>query len=483
MAAAIVCVLTGCAHTKQQALASIPEQHRAYSDCNPGSDRMKRMWELAETLERAGLLHSAMFFSSSIANDPNAPQRVEAIRTLVRLQEIQGDVILAPSMLQKVMTDPGAPTLPEDVTPRMALLRAQISWRKSRHDEALSLLALVPADHRDFLHAERLRAAVLSDPRMTPAPRPVEAITILERVERHPNADATVRAETRLALARLHYASGHFAEARRLFSEAATSPSLTADASLGRAFSELQLEEWTNAAQSARAAQEQGASNEAQLVEAMALHFAGQGEDAERALERLEAAPESPTDWERVTPVDALERATTGERLSPREKRVLLESGRLQKGLRMLASFEAEIATILAVDGWRGTAYQQEFLDYLHANAGVLREACGRTAQQHLLRERQEHAGFRAAGRVVAIEVALSRRDLDAAIARTERLEKELPGHPEVLFRLAALKQARAEGLDGPAAEAARAEVQVLIKRLLEDTSFPRREEALRYLE
>ncbi|HEY1086664.1 MAG TPA: hypothetical protein VGE37_03180, partial [Archangium sp.] len=337
--------------------------------------------------------------------------------------ERQDDVLLIPSMLQKYMTEPGAPVLPPDDAARVAFLRAQISWRKGRHDEALALLALVPAEHRDFLRAERLRAGVLSDPRMTSGPRPAEAIAILERVERHPNADTAVRAEMQLALARLHYAAGHFAEAKRRFSE------------------------------------------------------------AERVLARLEAEPESSTNWEKVTPAVAFERATSGEGLSPREKRVLLEYGRFQSSLRLLASFEAEIATILAVDGWKGTAHQQELLDYLHANAGVIREACGRSAQLRLINARQEHAGFRSAGRVVAIEVALARRDLDAAIERTERLEKELPSHPDVLFRLAALKQARAEALGGPAAEGARAEVLQLIKRLLEDASFSRREEAQRYLE
>lgn len=487
MTALIACALAGCAHTKQQALDAIPEQHRAYVNSPRGLEQTKRTWDLAQTLERAGLLHSAMIFASSVASERSAPQRVEALSAIVRLQERRGDDFLAPSMLNKFMTEPGAPTLPPDDAAHVAFLRAQISWRRARHEEALSLLALVPPEHRDFLRAERLRAGVLSDPRLTPAPRPADAISILARVERHPNADATVRAETQLALARLHYAVGHFTEARRLFLEAAASPSLAADAALGRAYSELQLAEWMNAAQSARTALEHGASNEARLVEALALHFGGKSEDAERVLAQLEAEPEVATDWEQVTPAIAYERAVSGDGVSPREKRVLLEDKRLQKGLRMLASFEAEIATVIAVDGWRGTAHEQELLDYLHANAGLIREACGNTVRLRLLGARREHAGYRAVGRVVAIEVALARRDLDAAIDRTAKLKAELvePSfpHTDVMFRLAALKQARAEVMDGPEAEVARAEVQQLIKRLLDDASFPRREEAQRYLE
>lgn len=81
--------------------------------------------------------------------------------------------------------------------------------------------------------------------------------------------------------------------------------------------------------------------------------------------------------------------------------------------------------------------------------------------------------------------MALARRDLSTAIARTESVVSRMPAKDaptsELLFRLMALKQARAEALKGPEAEKAHAEVVALLERLVDQhPSFDRLEEARR---
>lgn len=481
----VLLTLAGCAHTapanERATLEAVATLHRDLQapETTP-AERWEREWQLTQALERAKLPLLAFVYRVGIAKAKGHPHQREALQAIVRHQEATQDDSIESGVVSKLSGGPDAPALLGDEAARVAWVRARTAFRKGELTEAHALAARVPRSHRDFARAVILRAIILSDARWKPAPRTDEAIALLEELLSREVSPPALRGHALLTLARLAHAQRRFAEAMRWYGQAAELREPEAEE---RGWTALQLHDWPRALERARAAS--GTSLEASLVEALALHYAGDSAAAEAAIARIAAAPTSSTNWEETTPEVALARVLDASAGLLEEERAALRTARFQAAVRSMRSYEAEAAFVRQVEQWKGKPLIDELAGYLESNAAVLRKYVGTSARIELLRVQRTRAATRSQAQVVSIEVALARRDVATAAARLEQLAALLlpgPARTEVLFRLAALKQAQAEVLEGSASDALRAEVVALIQQVLADATYPRLEEARAFL-
>jgi hypothetical protein len=493
-------VLTGCAHSQPQVarlaeLKTIAGLGKALEDPNqPPSARLEIEWQLAQALERAGLLNLAFLYSVSIERALKHPHRVDAVRSLIRSQEPRHDDLLVPAILKQMAEGDQAPELPPEETARLAWLRARIAFRIGKLQDVVSMCTSVPAQSPVFARCEYLRALALSDERLNSGAGTDEAIAILERLAQtitaaHENGDG-VRAQTLLALGRLAYRQQRWRNSVLWYRQAAKIPSVRARALVEQSSALLRLEEWDGAlALLTRDEVRDSAIPEAPLMEALAWHYAGRWIEVEAAMVRALAHDFSETvDWKTASAERALKALRTESGIAAGALKIFKTNLRLQRLLSSIGSFEAELETVNRVELWKESGLGARFARFLRLNLEALEKAAGHLALMELRSLQTEKTGTRDRLLMLGVEASLARKDVEFAIQRLESVLAKLPdtgpATSDTLFRLAALKQARAELLQGADAEEAKAEVALLIKRVLEgDASYERLEEARRFLD
>ena len=466
---AVPFLLAACAHLTPAEHPSIPASdarniatlEQGIATALPG--RLEEEWQLVTALENAGLLHLAYLYAVPLARAPGHPHHLEAYESLVRLQEPRHDDFLVPASLNALPPPAGlsAPALVQ-----LSFLRAQIAFRKGQLEEVLALTAQVPEGNAFFPRAQYLTAITLADPRLAGGARLEEALDVLTRLvpKLGPSRDANVRSMALLGLGRISYGLRRWAEAVRWYEAAAQLAPTRTEALFERSFASLQQGDWAHALAALSSPEVIAAGiAEAPVAEAMVLHFSGDDLGAEKVLASVKPS-------------------ASAQACEPRQ------NPRLAKADEVIASWQRELAVVENTAGWSGTATGTTFADFLRRNLdtlGKLREHLCSKASQFAQNNR---AMFASSADLLGIEVALGHRDLDLAIARAERVLAQFPreGAPtsELLFRLAALRQARAEVLSGADAEEERAQVSRLIGRILEgDQTWERLEEARHFLD
>lgn len=497
----LVCLLVACAHAPvsepgpkvvrsiapadRKVLAALVSQNESETEL---AARMEVEWKLVQALERTGLNHLAFVYGAPIVKASAHPHHLDAVEALLRLQPLSGDDLLAPSLLNQALSG-GAPAgLSAGAVARFAYLRARIAFRRGELDQVLSLTSQVPAASPVFALSQYVRAVVLADPRLTGGPRIREALTTLEALAgledtTQEKAEA-VRDQTLLALGRLHFGQGHWPEAVRWYERAAQRPAVRARAMFEQSYALMKQREWVRAAALLQRPEVRASGiAEAATAQAMALHYAGDAAGAERVLSTIR--PEDTVDWMTIEPARADDACRTGRSISAQTSALLKENHRLWGLYAFIKSLEDE--RLLVTTTWSG-APATSFEPYLTQNHASLRMA----GAQRCLRELQE-LQFQSRLAVdtatfLGIEVALAGRDLDLAIERAERLLPAMPvksvPRADLLFRIAALRQARAEAMKGPEAAEERAQVVRLIEEILAgDATFERYGEARGFLD
>lgn len=455
--------------------------------------RLEVEWELVPVLERAGLLNLAFIYATPLARAPAHPHHLDGLETLARLQALRQDDFLIPSIFNQYFEKPNPAVLSAPAMARVAWLRARIAFRRGQLADALALCTQVPAGAPVFARAQYLKAIVLADVRVEAGARSGEALTILEGLAgpADPKQEGAeqVREQALLALGRLAYGQKRWADSVRWYEQAAQLAPIRARALFEQSFAFIQQRDWASALARLRSGEVRNSGlTEASLTEAIALHYSGDAAAAEAALEQARH-PLDTVDWNEAEPARAADAWRTGRDVAPRPLALARENRRLTRLFASIESFELERRLVLDTAEWRGTGTAASFEKFLTLNLGTLQKVSAQLAHGEF-RELQRFSAFHAqAADIVGIEVALARRDLNGAIECAERtlspLESEGgPAASDVRFRLAALKQARAEVLTGADAAQEHAEVAQLIARILAgDQAWERLEEARRFVD
>lgn len=499
----LVCLLAACTHAPPKeerptlrAIApadrdAIAELRRINDTVADQSARLEAEWKLVQALEHAGLLNLAFIYVTAILRAPGHPHFLEAVEAQLRLQALRRDELLAPSILNNKLAH-GAPAgLSPQGTARLAYVRARIAFRKGELKNCLSLTSEVPPSSPVFARTQYQRAIALADPRLEGGARTDEAITTLEALaaleDPAQEERERVRDQTLLALGRLHYGARRWSDASRWYELAAKRPAVKARAMFEESFVRFQQRAWAAglALLQSREVRDSGIA-EAATAEAMALHFAGDQAGAERAIAAAQLHREGDTvDWTTAEAPRAEDACRTGRWLAPQTLALLQENHRIALVLANLEAFENErLAVTSAWQGEPATTFEM----YLTQNLGSLKLALGSMCLTELRNLERESGVATDVADLIGIEVALSARDLDRAIERAERMmnhmpEKSVP-RADLLFRLVALRQARAEVMTGPDAAAERTQIAKDLEEILAgDPSFERMEEARHFLD
>lgn len=466
---------------------------RELSSTDAFARRLEVEWELAHALERAGLLNLAFIYATPLARTPAHPHHLDGLETLARLQALRQDDFLIPSIFNQYFEKPNPAVLSAPAMARVAWLRARIAFRRGQHADALALCAQVPAGAPVFARAQYLKAIILADVRFEAGARSGEALTILERLARpaDPKQEGgeQVREQALLALGRLAYGQKRWADSVRWYEQATQLAPIRARALFEQSFAFIQQRDWASALARLRSSEVRNSGlTEASLTEAIALHYSGDPAGAEGALQKARH-PLDTVNWNEAEPARAAVAWRTGRDVAPQSLALAREDRRLARLFASIESFELERRLVLDTAEWRGSRTAEDFERFLTLNLGTLQKTSAVGAHNEF-KELQRFSAFHAqAADIVGIEVALARRDLNGAIECAERtlspLESEGgPAASDVRFRLAALKQARAEVLTGADAAQESAEVAQLIARILAgDQTWERLEEARRFVD
>ncbi|MDP1827412.1 MAG: hypothetical protein Q8L48_29350 [Archangium sp.] len=496
-------LITSCAHqpapspprpvriATADALAILALDRELSSSPEGAPRRFEAEWELVQALERAELLNLTFIYAVRLVRTPLHPHQVDGLETLARLQELRQDDFLIPSLFNTEFQKPSPPALSAPAMARVAWLRARIAFRRGKHADALALCAQVPAGAPVFARTQYLKAIMLTDVRVEGGAGAGEAATILERLagpaDPKQEGGEQVREQALLALGRLAYGQKRWADSVRWYEQAAQLAPIRARALFEQSFAFMQQRDWVSALARLRSGEVRNSGlTEASLTEAMVLHYSGDPAAAEVALEQARHGPET-VDWNEAEPARAADAWRTGRGVAPEPLALAREDRRLARLFASIESFELERRLVLDTAEWRGTGTAASFAQFLTQNLETLQKTSAILAHGEF-KELQRFSSFHAqAADLVGIEVALARRDLNGAIGCAERTLTALQGEggpvaSDLMFRLAALKQARAEVLTGAEAAQERLEVAQLIARILGgDQTWPRLEEARRF--
>lgn len=483
----LLLVLAGCAHHGGNQVATVfSDEAREISRLEARASPEMEL-ELVLALERARLFYLAFIDASALANS-ESPQRVMALETLVRLQEERQDDFFIPSLLERLSNEKRLGNLSSAAAARVTWLTARIAYRRGLFGQVVSLCEQVPSTSADFARAQYLMALALADDRLDAGAGLDRARSVLGRLAegvdaRQERAEA-VHAQSLLALGRLAYARREWSVSVAWYERAAKRPSVRSTALFEQSLALIRAGDFGRALELLRSDEVRQSGNpEVAVTEAMAAHFARDATSAEAALARARAAPR--VDWAKAESGLALDACRTGRDVSPMELKLARENPILLRLLASLESAENERRVVSQVEAWQRDSTGAAFDSLLRPNIDTLRQVADRFCLNTFRSQQAAVATSEGLAELVGIEVALARRDLDTAIARTELVVSRMPakGAPtsELLFRLMALKQARAEALKGPEAEEARAEVVTLLERIADqDPAFDRLEEARR---
>lgn len=445
------------------------------------------LWQLSGRFEQAGLFNLAFIYGASVAKGGSA-HRDEAIEALARLQEVRQDDFLIPSLLMKRFENATTPVVTAVAVDRVRWLLARIFFRRGALPQVVTVSGQSTPTNLDGLRCLYLEALAFADDRLDGAARRGEASRLLEQVLGGLDAKnldmEAMRPHVLLALGRLAFAQRQWSAAADWYERAAKHPRHAAVARLELAHVFIQQAAWARALWLLRQPEVRELGPTASLTEAIAAHFSGDGRGAEVALGRI-SAEGAPATWKDAAPTAAYEayRSTADSPLLRRVRANL----RVSRLMASLDSFEAERRVVAGVARWQGTATGTQFETWLRQNHEFLQQVAATVILKTLQEEEAADAVAAAQADLVGIEVALARRDLDVAIERTERVLAGSPANgpatSDLLFRLAAMKQARAEVLTGADAELEKAEVAAVLERIVAgDPAYQRLDEARRLL-
>lgn len=182
---------------------------------------------LALSLFKLGLHHSALYYDSLIIGQgPNHPYYRKAVENLLEVMDAVGDKSFIPNMLDKEYNEAFA-DLPPDVINRINFLVALWSHRQTKVEESAEFLDFVPRESSAYPRARYLRgvqhsqeAARSAEPEQAyqAAAKLFEEVRALQAPEgvTYPGLSELKELST-IALARVRYAEGQFAEAAALY--------------------------------------------------------------------------------------------------------------------------------------------------------------------------------------------------------------------------------------------------------------------------
>lgn len=486
----LLLLLGACAHRSGHEVATVFADEAREISRLEHSDSPEQQLQMVVALQRARLFTLAFIYGSGVAKS-SGPQRLAALETLVRLQEQRQDDFLIPSMLERLSREQGLSGLSAFAVERVTWFNARIAYHRGLLSQVVALCEQIPPTSIDFARAQYLMGLALADERLEGGAGRERALGVFGRlaegVDQNQTGAEVVHAQSLLALGRLAYARREWAAATAWYERAAKLPSVRTTALFEQSLALLRAGDFVRSVALLRSdeVRESGIA-EVALTEAMALHFSRDATSAEAALTR--AAGTAPNvDWSNAAPGRALEVCKTGQGGSPLELKLARENPRLTRLLASLEAAESERRVVSQVESWQHDSTASAFDGYLGQNLETLRQVADRRCLNEFRNQQAAVDTSRGLAELVGIEVALARRDLDTAIARTESVLSRLPSKSvstsEMLFRLMALKQARSEVLKGAEAQEAHAQVVALLERIVDgDPAFERLDEARRLL-
>ncbi len=470
-------LVAGCANT--QAAVGRAELDAAWV-AHETKPEPRSEFELAQALERAQLPFSAFVFYDAILKEGRAHSRHNgSVAALVRLQSKLGDAYLIPSELDRHYDPVAWATLPEATLARINLMLAVIDLRKGRFDEALEFTAAVAPGSPVRARALYAEALASSDPR-APKRDLSRAIDALERLVRLDDPEqeelARMKELATLALGRLHFEEQRFAEAVKWYAAAEKLDGARADAVFEGAFARFQNDDLAGAlAQLERV--DLAEHPEAVILEASIHHFAGDLAKVAPALRKLEASRAVAAKLQPV--VEAPSGAAPA--LAMFERLELPMDARLAGVVGLVAQIDRELAAARDLN----PRLAQELTAHLGSSRAVLAQAAEKLAMLRLTSRYDAHRGWEDVAIIIDLETEALRGNTEGELQGLLRLVSKVDGQtatkPELLFRVADRRRARASELREPAAAKLQLEeaVRVCDVVLREHPDYPRNAEVL----
>lgn len=303
-------------------------------------------WQLVLALEKRGLPVAATNLAIPLVRDPSHPHTLDAVVALLRLMELTGDDYLVPNTLNAAYDSERWSKLPADKLASLNLLIADLDNRNGRLDEALMFLAVVPRSAPVDGKARVLTGTIKADARLPePLRRLDEAEAALgERI-------AGYEGLASLALGRVRFGRGRFAEAVDAYDEAAKYEAQRSEALFEGAYARFLAKDLKGARATLTKAQLGPELAEAVLLRAIIEHTDGKWDASDDALGGVGAITALADDISRAWDTEQEASSDPFAKMSPLARRLVM-SRRIERVRHVQHQAEAERAAIAAVAGW-----------------------------------------------------------------------------------------------------------------------------------
>ena len=394
----------------------------------------KAEYFLGQALAQKGLPVAAFIAYAAIVNaGPSHPSYLKAVEGLVDMQQQLDEHNLIPSILNQAYTDDVRDrwvTLPKEVLARINYLVGTVSQRKSRFEEARSLLEAVPQDSRVYAKSRYLLGVVLADPRFPGRPGESsvldkDALAAFNAVLAAKEGQLDLRATQHLALialGRLHYRRGEYADASAAYERVPRYSRYWDQALFENGFARFQNEDFGGALgslQALHAPQFAGAFQpESWILKATVYYYSCLYDEVKTTLAAFDElygpmeAQLEPFTGEDVPLVQSFNLVAAENRRLPRPVYLWLRNNeRIREVMRMLERVDNE-KRALTSGRWRGTPLAAQTSASLEDVRGTLLQVGGTLAQSRIREAADNLRTFSDQAEIIRVQTALDEKDL-----------------------------------------------------------------------